>query len=49
MLRPFVTYNSMKAEKCVHKIEQNRCLFNSTIKLTILLRIISMKYTTQDP
>jgi len=32
MLHPFVTYNAMKAEMCVHKIEQNQCLFNSTIK-----------------
>jgi len=49
MLHPFVTYNAMKSEICVHKIEQNQCLFNSTIKLTILPRIVSMKCTTRDP
>jgi len=48
MLHPFVTYNAMKHKNGVHKIEQNRCLFNSTIKLTILLRIVSMKCTTRD-
>jgi len=49
ILHPLVTYNAMKHENGVQKIEQNQCLFNSTIKLTILLRIASMKYTTRDP